>query len=205
MSTESDRFNLSAWALTHRPLVLFAMLALAIIGTLSYQRLGQSEDPPFTFKIMLIRTMWPGATAREVEQQITDKIERKLQETPHIDRVQSRSSPGESIVFFFVKDSAPASEVSSVWYQVRKNVGDMRDSLPAGVRGPFFNDEFGETYGNIYALTGQGFTYAQMKLYADRVRAELLRVLDVAKVDFFGEQEEKIYIELSNAKLVSRA
>ena len=197
------RFNLSEWALGHRTVVLYVMLVLAVLGVLSYSRLGQSEDPPFTFKVMVIRTGWPGATARQVEEQITDKIERKLQETPNIDVVQSYSKAGESLIFFRVKDSAPASVVPETWYEVRKKVGDIRSTLPAGITGPSFNDEFGDVYGNIYALSGDGFSYADLKKYADRIRAQLLRVPEVAKVDFFGEQEEKVFIELSNTKLAT--
>jgi multidrug efflux pump len=196
-----NRFNLSDWALRHRAIVLFFMIVLAVLGTLSYTRLGQSEDPPFTFKIMLIRTMWAGATAREIELRVTDKIEKKLQEAPHVDRIMSYSKPGESMVFFFVKDSAPAAEVGNVWYQVRKKVGDIRGQLPSGIQGPFFNDEFGDVYGNIYALVGKDFAYADLKRYAERIRAELLRVADVAKVEFFGEQDERVFIEFSSAKL----
>jgi multidrug efflux pump len=197
------RFNLSEWALAHRTLVLYAMLVLALFGVLSYAKLGQSEDPPFTFKVMVIRTGWPGATARQVEEQITDKIERKLQEAPNVDVIQSYSKAGESFVFFRIKDSAPARAVPDTWYEVRKKVGDIRSTLPAGITGPSFNDEFGDVYGNIYALVGDGFSYADLKKYADRIRAQLLRVPDVAKVDFFGEQEEKVFIELSNTKLAT--
>ncbi len=196
-------FNLSEWALGHRSLVLYAMLVLGLFGVLSYAKLGQSEDPPFTFKVMVIRTGWPGATARQVEEQITDKIERKLQEAPNVDVIRSYSKPGESLVFFQMKDSAPPSAVTETWYQVRKKIGDIRNTLPAGIQGPSFNDEFGDVYGNIYALTGAGFSYADLKKYADRIRAELLRVPDVAKVEFFGEQDEKVYIELSNTKLAT--
>jgi multidrug efflux pump len=198
-----SRFNLSEWALAHRSLVLYAMVVLALFGIVSYTKLGQSEDPPFTFKVMVIRTGWPGATARQVEEQITDKIEKKLQEAPNVDVIQSYSKPGESFVFFRMKDSAPTSAVPDTWYQVRKKIGDIRSTLPAGITGPAFNDEFGDVFGNIYALTGEGFSYADLKKYADRIRAELLRVPDVAKVEFFGEQEEKVFIELSNTKLAT--
>jgi len=197
------RFNLSEWALGHRTLVLYAMLVLALAGVVSYTRLGQSEDPPYTFKVMVVRTGWPGATARQVEEQITDRIERKLQETPNLDVITSYSRAGESFVFFRVKDSAPTAAVPEAWYEVRKKVGDIRSSLPAGITGPSFNDEFGDVYGNIYALVGDGFSYADLKRYADRIRAQLLRVPDVAKVDFFGEQEEKVFIDLSNTKLAT--
>jgi multidrug efflux pump len=197
------RFNLSEWALGHRSLVLYAMLMIALFGVLAYTKLGQSEDPPFTFKVMVIRTAWPGATARQVEEQITDKLEKKLQEAPNVDVIRSYSKPGESFVFFQMKDSAPPSAVPETWYQVRKKIGDIRQTLPAGIQGPFFNDEFGDVYGNIYALTGEGFSYADLKKYGDRIRAELLRVPDVAKVEFFGEQDEKVYIELSNTRLAT--
>jgi multidrug efflux pump len=197
------RFNLSEWALGHRSLVLYAMVVIALFGVLSYTKLGQSEDPPFTFKVMVIRTTWPGATARQVEEQITDKLEKKLQEAPNVDVIRSYSKAGESQIFFQMKDSAPPAEVPETWYQVRKKIGDIRQTLPAGIQGPYFNDEFGDVYGNIYALTGEGFSYADLKKYADRIRAELLRVHDVAKVDFFGEQDEKVYIELSNTRLAT--
>jgi multidrug efflux pump len=197
------RFNLSEWALTHRPLVLFLVVACALFGALAYDKLGQSEDPPFTFKVMVVRTNWPGASAREVEQQLTDRIERKLQEVPRVDWVRSYSKPGESLVFFAIRDSAPAAAVPETWYQVRKKIGDIRGTLPAGIQGPYFNDEFGDTYVSIYAVTGDGFDDRELKDFADRIRAELLRVDGVAKVDLIGEQEEKVYVELANAKLAS--
>ena len=203
MPEATGRFNLSEWALRHRSMVFYLIVVFAVIGVLSYQKLGQSEDPPFTFKVMVVRTNWPGATAHEVEQQVTDKIERKLQETPNVDWIRSYSKPGESLVFMAVKDSAPASAVPETWYQVRKKIADIRNQLPPGIQGPFFNDEFGEVYTNIYALTGDGFDYAALKLHGDRIRAELLRVPGVAKVDFIGEQEEKIFVELSNTKLAT--
>jgi len=195
------RFNLSEWALKHRPFVLYLIVVLAVIGFMSYQRLGQSEDPPFTFKVMVVKTNWPGATAREMEQQVTDKLERKLQEVANVDWLRSYSKPGESLVFFAIKDSAPAASVPETWYQVRKKIGDMRNTLPTGIQGPFFNDEFGDTYTNIYALTGDGFGYRELKEFGDKVRSELLRVPGVAKVDFIGEQEERVFIELANSKL----
>src|SRR5260221_2864193 len=195
------RFNLSEWALSHQTLVLYFMVVLAAVGIGSFLRLGQAEDPDFTFKLMVVRTMWSGASAEEVERQLTDKIEKKLQETPRLDFLRSYSKPGESVVFVFVKDSARPDEIRDTWYQVRKKVGDIRLTLPQGVIGPFFNDEFGDTFGNIYAITGQGYTYAQLKETADRIRNELLRVKDVAKVDLVGEQDEKIYVEVSNTRL----
>ena len=197
------RFNLSAWALNNRPLVLFAMVLLAIIGSMSYSGLGQSEDPPFTFKAMVINTVWPGATAEEVAQQVTERIEKKLMETGEFDKIISFSRPGESQVTFAASDSLDSKHVPELWYQIRKKIGDIKHSLPPGVQGPFFNDEFGTTFGNIYALTGQGFDYAVLKDYADRVQLQLQRVKNVGKVDILGLQDEKIWIELSNTRLAS--
>jgi multidrug efflux pump len=195
--------NLSEWALKNQPLILYFLLIIAVAGFVSYGKLGQSEDPPFTFKAMTIRTIWPGASVAEVDQQVTERIEKKLQEVPNLYFIRSYSRPGESTILFFVDDAAPASAVPETQYQVRKRVGDMRQTLPAGVVGPFFNDEFGDTFGNIFALTGEGYSYADKKVFIDRIRRELLRVPDVAKVEIFGEQEEKIFIELSNVKLAT--
>ena len=199
----SHRFNLSDWTLHHRTLVGYFLLAIALMGVFAYGKLGQAEDPPFTFKMMVIRSFWPGATARQVEQQLTDKIEKKLQETPFIDRVSSFSRPGESTVMFFAKDSTPPANVPDVFYQVRKKIGDIRHTLPAGIQGPFFNDEYGDVFGNIYALTAEGFDYPQLKDQAERIRDELLRVPQVGKVEIFGIQDEKIFVELSNTKLAT--
>lgn len=196
-------FNLSAWALRNRQIVLFLMLLLAIVGALSYTKLGQSEDPPFTFKAMVIRTNWPGATAQEVSRQVTERIEKKLMETGEYDRIVSFSRPGESQVTFIARDSMHSNEVPELWYQVRKKISDIRQTLPPGIQGPFFNDEFGTTFGNIYALTGQGFDYAVLKDYADRIQIQLQRVKDVGKVDLLGLQDEKIWIELSNVKVAT--
>jgi len=198
-----SNFNLSAWALNNRTLVLFIMMVLAIAGVVSYQRLGQSEDPPFTFKIMVVRTMWPGATAEEVSMQVTDRIEKKLMETGSYEFIRSYSRPGESLVMFMAKDSMFSDKLPELFYQVRKKTGDIKPTLPEGVVGPFFNDEFGDTFGNIYALSGDGFDYATLKNYAERIELELHRVPDVNKVDLLGLQDEKIWIELSNTKLAT--
>ena len=198
-----SRFNLSEWALRNRSLVLYAMLVLALLGISSYQNLGQSEDPPFTFKVMVVRTMWPGATAEEVALQVTDKIEKEVMETGRYEYVRSYSRAGESLVLLMSRDSMVSSELPSLWYDVRKKVGDIRHTLPQGVVGPFFNDEFGDTFGNIYALTGEGFDYATLKDYAERIELELHRVPDVGKIELVGLQDEKIWIELSNTKLAT--
>ena len=193
-------FNLSRWALEHIPLIRYLIGALLIGGILSYSNLGQDEDPPFTFRVMVVRAIWPGATAVQMAEQVTDKLERKLQETPYIDKIKSYSKPGETFIIVQLRESTPPSETSASWYQVRKKIGDIRGTLPAGVIGPFFNDEFGDTYGSIFALSGDGFSYAEMKDYADFVRQQLLRVPLVAKVEQFGVQDEKITIEFSHKK-----
>ena len=197
------RFNLSEWALRNRQIVLYLMIILAMVGALSYTKLGQSEDPPFTFKAMVIRTLWPGASAEEVARQVTDRIEKKLMETGEYDRIVSFSRPGESQVTFVARDSIFSSYLPELFYQIRKKVGDIRQTLPVGVQGPFFNDEFGTTFGNIYALSGKGFDYAVLKDYADRIQLQLQRINDVGKVELIGLQDEKIWIELSNVKLAT--
>jgi multidrug efflux pump len=197
------RFNLSEWALRNQPLLRYFIVVLAVLGVWSYLGLGQSEDPPFTFKVMVVQTQWPGATAAEITEQVTEKVEKKLQEIPELEYLRSYSRPGESQVFVVVKDSVSSTRTPDIFYQVRKKIGDIRYTLPAGVLGPFFNDEFGDTFGNIYALTGDGYSDAQLRDYAERLKLELLRVPNVAKVDLIGLQDEKIYIELSNAKLAT--
>ncbi|MBH1640453.1 efflux RND transporter permease subunit [Stenotrophomonas maltophilia] len=197
------RFNLSEWALSNRPLVLFAMLAFALIGAWSYKHLGQSEDPPFTFKAMVVRTLWPGATAEQVSRQVTEPLEKALMNTGEYEFIRSYSRPGESQVIFMARDSLRSRQIPDLWYQVRKRVGDIRPTLPREIVGPFFNDEFGDTYGNIYALTGKGFDYAVMRDYADRIQLELQRVPDVGKIDLVGLQDEKVWIELSNTRLAT--
>ena len=199
----NPRFNMSDWALKHQVLVLYFMLMLTITGLFSYTKLGQSEDPPFTFKVMLVHATWPGASAQEVEQQVTDKLEKKLQEVPHLDYSSSFSRPGESMIFLVAKDDTLSKDIPEVWYQVRKKVGDIRHTLPQGIESLTFNDEFSDVYGSMYALTGDGFDYAALKKQAELIRMELLKIDDVAKVEFFGEQEQRLFIELSNAKLVN--
>ncbi len=199
----ASSFNLSTWALNNRSLVLYAMVLLALIGLYSYSRLGQSEDPPFTFKVMVVRTLWPGATAEEVAAQITEKIEKKVMQTGTYQYVRSFSRPGESQIIYMAPDAMRSAQIPELWYQIRKRVTDIRHELPPGSIGPFFNDEFGDTFGNIYALTGDGFDYATLRDYAERLQLELQRVADVAKVELIGLQDEKIWIEISNTKLAT--
>ncbi|KAB8038609.1 efflux RND transporter permease subunit [Janthinobacterium aquaticum] len=193
-------FNLSRWALEHIPLTRYLMAVLLIGGMLSYANLGQDEDPPFTFRAMVLQAYWPGATALQMAEQVTDKLEKKLQETPYIDEITSYSKPGETLILLELRESTPPKETAAAWYQVRKKIGDIKNTLPSGVVGPFFNDEFGDTYGSIFALSGDGFTYAEMKDYADDVRQQLLAVSQVAKVELFGVQDEKINIVFSHKK-----
>lgn len=196
------KFNLSEWALKNKGLVLYFMLLLGIIGAISYSKLSQSEDPPFTFKVMVVQTYWPGATAKEVSTLVTDRIEKELMTTGQYDKIMAYSRPGESMVTFVAKDSLTSDKIPDVWYNVRKKVNDIRHELPNGVQGPFFNDEFGDTFGNIYVLTGKDFDYALLKEYADRLQLQLQRVKDVSKVELIGLQDQKIWVEISNTKAV---
>jgi multidrug efflux pump subunit AcrB len=195
-------FNLSEWALNHRAFTRYLMVVLLLLGVGAYFQLGQDEDPPFTFRAMVVRTYWPGATAQQVAEQVTDKIERVLQEAPYADKIRSYSKPGESQVIFQLKDYSKPNEVADVWYTVRKKIGDMRYTLPQGVQGPFFNDDFGDVYGVIYALQADGFSPAELQDIADDVRQQLLQVKDVSKVELFGVQDEKIFIEIPQKRLV---
>ncbi|MEG0923233.1 MAG: efflux RND transporter permease subunit [Comamonas sp.] len=199
--TASKGFNLSRWALQHKPLTRYLLIVLLVLGMGAYFQLGQDEDPPFTFRAMVVSAYWPGATAQQVAEQVTDKIERSLQDVPGADKIVSYSKPGEMLVILNLREDTKPSDVSGTWLTVRKKIGDMRFSLPQGVLGPFFNDDFGDVYGVIYALQGDGYTYAELKEYADSVRQSLLRVKDVAKVELFGVQDEKLYIEISRTKL----
>jgi multidrug efflux pump len=195
--------NLSAWSLTHQQMVLYLIIVLTAAGVISYFNLGRAEDPDFTFKVMVVRTLWPGATAQEVELELTDRIEKKLQETPWVDVLRSASKPGESLVFVVLKDYTPKTAVPEAWRQVRKKLDDIRDTLPAGVRGPYPNDEFGDVQVDIFALTGDGFDLSALRRYADRIAIDLKRVPDVKRVELIGVQDEKIYVDVSPNRLAS--
>jgi multidrug efflux pump len=197
----NTRTNLSALALKYSTLTVFFMIALTLAGFYAFFNLGRAEDPPFIIKQMVVSAAWPGATSREVEQQVTEKIETKLQELPYFFNVQSYTKPGETVIFVSLRDDTPPSKVADLWYQVRKKVGDIRSSLPQGVVGPFFNDEYGDTYSLIWAFESDGFSPAEVKEIAKAVRQRLLRVPDVTKADLFGLQDEKIYIEFSHTRL----
>ncbi|HEY8027429.1 MAG TPA: efflux RND transporter permease subunit [Burkholderiaceae bacterium] len=193
-------FNLSRWALEHIPLTRYLIAVLLIGGIMSYGNLGQDEDPPFTFRAMVISANWPGATSLQMAEQVTDKLEKKLQETPYVDKIRSYSKPGETLIILQLRESTPPKETAGAWYQVRKKIGDIKGTLPPGVIGPFFNDEFGDTFGSIFALAGDGFTAAELKDYADFVRQQFLQIPSVSKVDLYGVQDEKLYIEFSQKK-----
>jgi multidrug efflux pump subunit AcrB len=197
----AQAFNISKWALDHPALTRYLLLVLLLLGLAAYFQLGQDEDPPFTFRAMVVRAYWPGATAQQIADQVTDKLEKTLQEVPYADKIRSYSKPGETQIIFQVKDSSPPKEMAQIWYTVRKKIADMRGTLPGGVVGPFFNDEFGDVYGSIYSLSSDGFTYEELKEQADRVRQRLLKVKDVNKVEIFGAQDEKIFIEISQKRL----
>lgn len=196
-------FNLSAAALKYRQLTLFFLAVIATGGIAAYFQLGQREDPDFAFRAMVIRTLWPGATAEQVDRQVTDRIERKLQETPYYKWTRSYSRPGESFIFLEILDTAAPKEVPAIWYQVRKKVDDIRHTLPPEVRGPFFNDEFGDVFGSIYAFTADGFTHSELRDYVERVRQEVLRLPNVAKAELVGVQDDRIFVELSPKRLAS--
>jgi multidrug efflux pump len=193
--------NLSAWALKHQQFILFSIIILLVGGIYSYTHLGQEEDPGFTVRSMVVQAYWPGATLEQMQEQVTDKLEKKLQSVAEIDYVKSFVQAGVTQLTVTLRDDTPPDEVPEVWYQVRKKIGDIQYTLPQGVRGPFFNDEFGTTFGNIYALTADGFDYAQMKAFAESARDEFLRVPNVDQVNLVGTQDQRIYIEYSNAKL----
>ena len=197
------RFNLSEWAITHRALVLFMIILIGAAGLYAYTRLGRAEDPSFTIKVMNVQVAWPGATAAELQTQVVDKIEKKLQELPFLDRVSSYSQPGVAFIQVTLSDTTPPRRVKELWYQVRKKVGDIRGDLPAGVIGPNFNDEFGDVYSALYMITADGMSPAQIKTLAEDIRQRLLRVPSVNKVDLIGVRPERIFIEFSHAKLAT--
>ena len=195
------RFNLSEWAIRHRSLVTYFMLVIAVAGIASYLRLGRSEDPDFTVKTMVVQVAWPGATVGDTLEQITDRVERKLQETPNLDYLKSYTIAGQATIFVYLKDSTLPADVPDIWYQVRKKVGDIRSTLPPDIRGPFFNDEFGDTYGIVYGFTADGFTHRELRDYVDEVRKQLLQLPDISKIDVLGAQDERIYVEFSAEQL----
>lgn len=196
-----SELNLSAWALKHRSFMIYCMIAVTVAGLSAYFNLGRDEDPNFTFRTMVVQAAWPGATIDETMKQVTERIERKLQETRSLDFIRSYTRPGSTVIFVNLKGSTPPDEVPDIWYQVRKNIGDIRHTLPAGVVGPGFNDDFGDTYGIIYGFTADGFTERELRDYVESVRSRLLAVPDVSKIEVLGAQDERIFIEFSTRQL----
>lgn len=203
MDRQDEGFNLSTWALNHKSLMVFFMLLISLAGIFSYFQLGRAEDPGFVIRTMVVLTQWPGASAKQVEEQVTDKIEKKLQELPGLDYVRSYSQAGRSTVFINLRDEVKSKEVWPSWVKARNLINDIRMTLPEGVVGPFFNDTFGDVFGSVYALTGEGFSMARMERQADLIRLQLLNVPSVSKVDLVGVQPEKIYVEIENSKLAN--
>ena len=193
--------NLSAWALSHRSFIIFVMIASMVAGAVSYSTLGRNEDPPFTFRTMVVQANWPGATLEETVEQVTERLERKLQEVENVDFLRSFTRAGVTRIFVNLQGSTPPERVPDIWYDVRKKIGDIRHTLPQGVVGPFFNDEFGDTFGIIYGFTADGFTHRQLRDHVEDARSRLLLLPDVTKIDLLGAQDEQIFIEFSVERL----
>ncbi|MDF2621075.1 MAG: acriflavin resistance protein [Xanthobacteraceae bacterium] len=197
------RFNLSEWAVRERSLIVFFMIAVVGAGLFAYSRLGRAEDPSFIIKTMVVQAAWPGASIEDTLQQVTERLERTLQETPHLDNIRSYTKPGVTTIFVALKGSTTAAEVPDTWYHVRKSIGDMAHTLPRGVVGPGFNDEFGDTFGLISGFTADGFTHRELRDYVEAARSKLLHVPDVAKIELLGEQDEQIFVEFSMQELAN--
>ena len=196
-------FNLSEWALKNRSITIYLMIIAVLAGVGSYFKLGRAEDPTFIIKTMVVSAAWPGATVEETLKQVTERLERKLQETPHLDFLRSFTRAGVTTIFVNLKGSTTAQQVPDVWYDVRKSIGDIRHTLPAGVIGPGFNDDFGDTFGIIYGFTADGFTQRELRDYVENIRSELLHVADVSKIEILGAQDERIFVEFSTQDLAN--
>jgi multidrug efflux pump subunit AcrB len=203
-ASEDGGFNLSRWAIRHKHLTAFLLILIMTSGIVALRNLGQKEDPDFMFRVMVVQVNWPGASLHEMQEQVVDKIETKLQETPKIEYVQSYTHPGSAVVFLNLRGDSRGREIPDAFYQVRKKIGDIKNTLPEGVEGPFFNDEFGDTYLALYAIEGDGFTYPELRTFARSARDILLRVNGVGKVDLLGLQPEKVYIEIASRVLAER-
>lgn len=196
-------FNLSEWALKHQSFVWYLMFVALLMGVFSYMNLGREEDPSFTIKTMVIQTRWPGATQEETLKQVTDRIEKKLEELDSLDYVKSYTRPGESTVFVYLRDTTSAKDIPQIWYQVRKKIDDIRGQFPQGLQGPGFNDEFGDVFGSVYAFTADGLSMRQLRDYVEQVRAEIREVPGLGKVEMVGEQDEVLYLNFSTRKLAA--
>lgn len=193
--------NLSELALKNKAIVWYFIVIVAIAGVFSYMKLGRMEDPAYTVRQMVVTVAWPGATAQQMQDQVTDKIEKKLQDTPNLDYIKSYSSPGQAVIYVNLTDQAPADSIRSTWHEVRNLTEDMKKELPEGVYGPYYNDRFDDVYGSVYAITGDGYSYEELRQKAEKIRRIMLGIQDVSKVEIIGEQSEKVYIEVANAKL----
>jgi multidrug efflux pump len=194
-------FNLSEWALKNRSLTVYLMIVAVLAGLFAFVKLGRNEDPSFVIKTMVVQAAWPGASVDDMLKQVTERLERTLQETPKLDFLRSFTRAGVTTIFVNLKDNTGAREIPDIWYHVRKSIGDMRHTLPAGVVGPGFNDEFGDTFGIIYGFTADGFTHRELRDYVEDVRSKLLHVADVSKIEILGAQDEKIFVEFSIEEL----
>lgn len=195
--------NLSEWALRHRTLIWYFMILFLVAGVFAYPRLGREEDPTFTIKTMVVSARWPGATTEEMLQQVTDRLEKKLRETPSLDYLRSYTKPGETVIYVYLLESTKNEDVQGLWRKVRSQVDDIRHTFPSGVLGPFFNDDFGDVYGIIYAFTADGFTQRELRDYVEGVRSNLLTIPDAAKADLIGEQDEKVFLEFDVRRLAT--
>ena len=196
-------FNLSEWALKHQSFIWYLMFVALLMGVFSYFNLGREEDPSFTIKTMVIQSKWPGATQEETLKQITDRIEKKLEELDSLDYVKSYTRPGESTVYVYLRDTTQAKDIPEIWYQVRKKINDIRGQFPQGMQGPGFNDEFGDVFGSIYAFTADGLTMRQLRDYVEQARAEIRGVPGLGKIEMVGQQDEVLYLNFSTRKLAA--
>src|SRR5690348_6987675 len=194
-------FNLTEWALNNRSLTVYLMIVAVVAGLFAFVRLGRNEDPSFVIKTMVVQAAWPGASVDDMLKQVTERLERTLQETPKLDFLRSFTRAGVTTIFVNLKDNTSAREIPDIWYHVRKSIGDMRHTLPAGIVGPGFNDEFGDVFGIIYGVTGDGFTHRELKDHVEDIRSRLMQVPDVAKIEILGAQDEKILVEFSVQQL----
>ncbi|MBB4094914.1 efflux RND transporter permease subunit [Brucella pecoris] len=196
-------FNLSDWALNHRSLVWYFMLVFLVAGLISYIDLGREEDPEFTVKTMVVQANWPGASVEETLNQVTDRLEKKLEELDTLDYTRSITTAGKSVVFVFLKDTTRAEQVKKSWTEVRHLLNDIQNTLPQGVLGPYFNDQFGDVYGNVYAFTSDGLSMRQLRDYAESTRTKILTLPNAGKVELIGAQDEAIYLEFSTRQIAA--
>lgn len=195
--------NLAEWAIRHKQIVYFFIIAIITGGLWSYFHLGRSEDPDFTIRQAVVTAAWPGASAQQITQQVTDPLEKKLQDTKGLDYIKSFTHDGKTVIYVNLKDSVPKEEMQTRWHEIRNLVNDEWGSLPSGVMGPYINDRFDDVYGSIYAVTGDGFSYEEKRKYAENIRRRLTGVEDVQKVELLGVQKQEIYVEMDQNKLAS--